>query len=99
MISMHSSIRLPRLANGTPHQFVVLRPRTRPDPESDAVPDQRGQRAGLLGHQGRRADRQFEHEEIELEPFGHGAQRRGEQERLDERLAVQKLPVASGVYG
>ena len=85
---------LAALGERNAHQLVVLRPRAGSDPEPDPVADQRGQRAGLLGHQGGWPDRQLEHEEVEVQRRGHRSERRGDHERLDERLAVQELAVA-----
>ena len=76
------------------HQLVVLGPRAGADAEPEPVVEQRRQRPGLLGHQRRWPDRQLQHEEVELQRRGDRAQRAGQHERLDERLAVQELPVA-----
>ena len=76
------------------HDLVVLRPRAGADAEGEPVVEHRGQRAGLLGHQGGRADRQLEHEDVEVQLRGHRGQRPDQRERLDERLAVEEFAVA-----
>ena len=91
----------PLAALGARHaqQFVVLGPRAGADAEAEPVVEERRQRTGLLGDQRRRADRQLEHEGVEPQRGRHRAQCAGEDERLDERLAVEEFAVAVGGVG
>jgi len=77
-------------------QLVVLGPRAGADAEPESVVEQRGHRSGLLGHQRRRPDRQFEDEHVELQRRRDRAQGAGQHERLDDLLAVEELAVAVG---
>ena len=90
---------LTALGERHPHQVVVLRPRAGADTEAQPVAEHRGQRAGLLGHQGGRPDRQFEDEEVEFQFRGDGRQRRCQHEGLNHVLTVQELPVPVGRVG
>ena len=76
------------------HDLVVLGPRAGADAEAEPVVEHRRQRAGLLGHQRGRPDRQLEDEDVEVQLRGHRGQRADQRERLDERLAVEELAVA-----
>ena len=87
---------LAAFGEGHTHQLVVLRPRAGAHTESDSIADQRDQRTGLFGDQGRRADRQFEDEEVEVQRRGDRAERGGDHEGLDEGFAIEELTVAVG---
>ncbi|SKV46088.1 Uncharacterised protein [Mycobacteroides abscessus subsp. massiliense] len=87
---------LATLGEGHVHQFVVLGPRTGTDAEPETVTRQCRNGRGLLGHQGGRADRQFEYEDVEPQRRGHRAERSRERQRLDERFVLQEFTVPIG---
>ena len=81
------------------HQFVVLGPRAGADAESESVVEQRRQRAGLLGDQRGRTDRQLEDEHVELQRRRRRAQRAGQMNASMISLPSRNSRPPSSVYG
>ncbi len=91
---MHSSIRLPRCAHGTPIASKSSGQGDSPTPETEPVAGEEGDRRGLLGDQHRRPHGKLQHERGEAQRRGHRGQVRAQHHRLDELLVLEELPVA-----